>query len=84
MLIEKPKKSKFGNQCSGCGNCCAKEICAIGKEAFPHTENPCPGVVYAESRFWCKIVLTEKMAKMETLIANALGIGKGCCSDDAG
>jgi hypothetical protein len=77
-----PEKAKFGSPCSGCGNCCATEICGIGREAFPDAEPPCPGLAYFDNRLWCKFVLTEKMAEIEPLLATALGIGKGCCADD--
>jgi len=77
-----PKKSKFGTECSGCGSCCAAEICAVGKEAFPNAETPCPGLTYFDNRLWCKFVLIEEVAGLEPGITEMLGIGRGCCSDD--
>ena len=81
MEIIVPRKSKFGDPCSGCGMCCATEICGIGKEAFPDAETPCPGLTYFDNRVWCKFVLIETMAGLND-ITSALGVGKGCCGDD--
>ena len=77
-----PKKSKFGEPCSGCGTCCAAEICGIGKEAFPGVEDICPGLIYLDNRLWCKLILIEALVGL-TDIAEALGAGKGCCADDS-
>lgn len=77
-----PTKSKFGTPCSGCATCCGAEICGIGKEAFPDAEPPCPGLMYFDNRLWCKFVAAEELTGMEPQLAAALGIGKGCCSDD--
>ena len=79
-----PDKSSFGTTCSGCGTCCANEICALGREIYPNAVTPCPGLIYFESRLWCKFVVAEELAKLEPEIAQALGIGQGCCSDDWG
>lgn len=77
-----PNKSKFGAPCSGCGTCCGSEICVIGREAFPDAEAPCPGLIYTDNRLWCKLVIIEQLNGMNPEIASALGIGRGCCSDD--
>lgn len=77
-----PPKPRHGEPCNGCGLCCAAEVCEIGQMAFPGASAPCPGMLFDEGRFHCKLVLTEQMAGMEPLIARALGIGKGCDADD--
>ena len=82
MNIIIPEESKYGEPCSGCGTCCAAEICGIGKEAFPDAETPCPGLTYFDNRLWCKFVLIETAAGLSD-IASALGVGKGCCGDDS-
>jgi len=69
--VKIPTKSKFGTKCSGCGICCANEICAIGKEAFPTAEHPCPGLTYFDNRLWCRLVLIEKLTDIEPQIASA-------------
>lgn len=78
-MLDKPK---LGSPCNGCGVCCASEICTIGREAFPTAQAPCPGMLFDEGRFHCKLVLAERFSGMEPLLANALGIGKGCDADD--
>ena len=50
MDVIVPTKSKYGATCSGCGSCCAAEICAIGKEVYPDAEAPCPGLIYSDKR----------------------------------
>ncbi len=77
-----PDKPHQGSACNGCGFCCASEICKIGIKAFPGAAAPCPGMVFNDGRFACKLVLVERAAGMEPLIAAALGVGKGCCADD--
>jgi hypothetical protein len=82
MSDRAPPKPAYGAPCNGCGFCCAAQVCAIGRVAFPGAAAPCPGMLFDEGRFRCKVVLVEKAAGMEPLIATALGIGKGCDSDD--
>ena len=77
-----PDKAKFGTPCSGCGYCCGTEICLIGKEVFPNVEPPCPGLIYVDNRLWCKFVIVEEMHGLKPELTTALGIGKGCCTDD--
>lgn len=76
------EKPLFGMPCNGCGLCCQMEICAIGAAAFPKATAPCPALRFAGSNFRCAIVEAEAAAGMEPVIADALGIGRGCCSDD--
>ena len=80
-----PSKPKYGSPCNGCGMCCANEICGIGKIAYPDAVAPCPALVYSADRTHsiCAIVDTERRSGMEPLIARALGVGKGCDSDDS-
>lgn len=80
--LEFPPKPLFGSPCNGCGLCCRMEICPIGREAFPGASARCPGMLFDEGRFHCRLVLIEEAAGMEPLIARALGIGRGCCADD--
>lgn len=75
-------KPPFGMPCNGCGLCCQMEICAIGAVAFPKAAAPCPALRFTGSNFRCSIVETEAAAGMDPVIADALGIGRGCCSDD--
>ena len=76
------EKPLFGMPCNGCGLCCQMEICAIGMMAFPKATAPCPALRFAGSNFRCAIVEAEASTGAEPLIAAALGIGRGCCSDD--
>jgi len=82
MDIIIPTKSKYGATCSGCGSCCAAEVCLIGKEAYPDIKPPCPGLMYFNSRLWCRFVVAEGMAGLEPELASAIGIGRGCCATD--
>lgn len=77
-----PPKAAYGSPCNGCGMCCAAEVCAIGKLAFPEAEAPCPAMVFEDNRFYCGIVLAEQAAGLAPAVYEALGIGKGCCADD--
>ena len=81
-LARAPEKPAYGTPCNGCGLCCAVEVCAIGKIAFGEVPAPCPGMLFDEGRFHCKLVLVERLSGMAPRIATALGIGKGCDADD--
>lgn len=54
----------------------------LAAAAFPKATAPCPALRFAGSNFRCAIVEAEAAAGMEPVIADALGIGRGCCSDD--
>lgn len=85
MSHELPKKPAYGDPCNGCGFCCMIEVCAIGKEVYGKDQQaPCPALIKASGRTWCKFVLAEDMLREPSIIGNALGIGKGCCADDTG
>lgn len=77
-----PEKPIYGSPCNGCGYCCLAETCAIGNLAFPDHGGVCPALVMDEGRFFCGIVLAEQAAGIEPKVYEALGIGRGCCSDD--
>lgn len=80
--LAKNKKPKYGEKCNGCGLCCMMEVCAIGKEAYGKDQKaPCPALIHASNRHWCKFVLAEDLLRTEPIIQNALGIGKGCCAE---
>ena len=73
-----PEKPKFGDPCNGCGFCCAVELCSVAEMIFDDNTLPCPLLSFHDGRSWCKLVETEKIGKMEPLIADTLGIGLGC------
>jgi hypothetical protein len=75
-----PDQPATGSPCNGCGACCAAEVCAIGRMAMPNAQAPCPALRYGDGRVWCGLVLAEAASGMPTLIADALGIGRGCCA----
>ena len=82
---EMPVKPKFGSPCNGCGFCCKVEVCKIGVQAFGEDQQaPCPALVDDGKRYFCAFVLAEEKSELRHTphIANALGIGKGCCADD--
>ena len=79
-MLDKPK---FGSPCNGCGLCCKTEVCGIGKEFYGSQQQaPCPSLMFENGRYWCGFVLAEDLTRSASLIGNALGIGKGCDSDD--
>ena len=75
-------KPAFGSPCNGCGLCCKMEVCGIGQSVFPGATAPCPGLRFNGTAYRCAVVEAEAASGLPTLIADALGIGKGCCSDD--
>ena len=77
-----PSKPRMGEPCTGCGTCCASEVCKIGKAMFPEAEPPCPGLVYKDNRLWCKLVLTENLTDIERKVIK-LSLGIGCCCDSS-
>jgi len=82
---EWPIKPLLGEPCNGCGYCCANEICGVGKIAFPEAVAPCPALVYSADKTHsiCALVDMERRSGVDPIISAALGIGKGCCADDA-
>lgn len=76
-------KPRRGEPCNGCGLCCSIEVCAIGEKIFGDV-SPCPALKYADGRTYCELVLMEKdeNPRLPFMVHKALGIGKGCCSDD--
>ena len=78
--VEIPK-ARYGTPCNGCGLCCRLEVCGIGRMAFPDAQAPCPAIRFDGEKFRCAIVEMEAASGKEPLIAEAIGIGKGCCSD---
>lgn len=58
------------------------EVCAIGKHLFPEEEAPCPAIIYEDGIVRCGVVLAEKEMGKDLRIAEALGIGMGCCATD--
>ena len=78
-----PTKPAQAQPCNGCGFCCAAEVCQAGDLAGA-TSAPCEFMTFDDGRFWCFLVLTEKMAGMDPLIADALGVGGGCTVEDFG
>ena len=50
---------------------------------IPHfIKGPCPLIAYEEGKVRCGLVLAEQRSGMEPVLANTLGIGKGCDADD--
>lgn len=80
-IIPKPK---YGNACNGCGWCCHSAVCYLGQEAFKIKEEntPCPAMMFIDGKVRCGLVEAEKELDGEPLLAKALGIDKGCDSDD--
>lgn len=79
-----PPKPLAGSPCNGCGQCCAAELCEIGKILFDESSLPCPALASSPdgTRTVCSLVATEIHAGMETVLQTCLGIGLGCSMDD--
>lgn len=83
MVFEKPR---YGAPCNGCGYCCTKAVCDLGKEILgENAEGPCDLLTYKDGRYWCSLVLAERVlvdgGQAKPLLSDALGIGKGCDSE---
>jgi len=68
-------------KCVGCGYCCTKAPCLIGKEL--HGDKiPCPELLFAQGRHWCRWVMAQELIGEGEGVtaAKALDIGAGCCS----
>jgi hypothetical protein len=88
-----PEKPRKGEQCNGCGFCCAAERCPLAIELIGPGPGPCPALEFDEdnSRFWCGIVKNashytdiikpEYEAKFGFIIAG-LYFGTGCDAED--
>jgi hypothetical protein len=84
--LDKPGKML---PCNGCGLCCQEEVCDVGQEIFANPDKgiwldkgPCPGLVIRKGLYRCGLVLMEASVPIEKKLAEALGIGRGCCADD--
>ena len=64
--------------CKRCGYCCKHEICGVGQIVFGSIEPPCPALIKEGDIYSCAFVKAEQEFSVEPLIAEALGIGKGC------
>lgn len=80
-IIPKPE---YGSPCNGCGWCCHSAVCYLGQEAFKIKEEqtPCPAMMFIDNKVRCGLVIGEKVGGMSPMLHDALGIGKGCDSDD--
>lgn len=74
-------KPIYGAPCNGCGLCCRMEVCGIGKMAYPEASAPCPALRWDGNQHRCALIEMEAASGLEPLMAEALGIGKGCDSD---
>lgn len=54
--------------CVGCGYCCMKAMCSVGVREHGGDEGRCPYLVWENDRYWCYLVLTEKVSWKELFI----------------
>lgn len=53
------------------------------EQMIPHfIQGPCPLMDFVDGKVRCGAVLAEQKSENEPKIAEALGIGKGCCADE--
>lgn len=86
-----PAKPRKGEQCNGCGFCCAAELCDLAVECG-FASAPCPAMEFFAGRFWCGLASNPlryfpkmppaNVEPMRVLIATGLGFGRGCDADD--
>ena len=91
-VLPKPRK---GDTCNGCGMCCTVEPCALARKFLSCTRGPCMALEYEAGRTFCGLVrrpvhyLLNQEAQpsvtgaLQAHLANMLGLGIGCDSDDA-
>jgi hypothetical protein len=64
-------------ECTRCGKCCQEEICHIGKMAFGDIMLPCPALIKENNIYSCAFIKAENDFKLNPLLAQSLGIGRG-------
>lgn len=88
-----PVKPQSGEPCNGCGYCCSAEPCRIALDWLgADPEQACPALEYEGGRFHCGLIRRASHyldlpndwadAHLGSVIAGALGAGKGCDADD--
>lgn len=80
-----PSKPPYGDDCNGCGQCCAVQLCPVAAIAYGDDGPlPCPALVYLpeQKRTGCQLVIEEAKSGLPPRIANALGVGHGCGMED--
>lgn len=79
-----PDKPKYREPCNGCGQCCAAQLCEVGKMLFREDELPCPALKMSldGTRTVCALVATEIANDMLPILQASLGIGLGCTMED--
>lgn len=92
MSERAPEYPGYGKPCNGCGFCCAAQPCGLAEEFLGAKEGPCPAMEFADGRFRCGLVAHPSdylgfpdfgNELVGGMIAEALGIGKGCDSEIA-
>lgn len=84
------EKPRLGSPCNGCGMCCIVESCPLSVEHFGKLD-ACPALEKHGDRYACGLVTNASAylgspefgdAYIGRLVGDALGIGRGCDSDD--
>lgn len=87
-ILQKPT---FGSACNGCGYCCKEQACWISENLLQSTVAPCIALETDGERYFCGMVRNpshylqlkfDGNAMLQPMIFAALGVGKGCDSDD--
>ena len=68
----------MSNKCNGCGKCCESKMCEIGKHIYKTKKFPCPGLLYENGRYWCKIIKCMVKDKDRSFLESHMTIGFGC------
>lgn len=88
-----PSKPEYGQNCNGCGYCCAAQACPAALEYIsPEIVGACPALEYDGERFYCGLVRRPSLYMsllnnwadevLGSLFAQVIGIGVGCDTAD--
>lgn len=92
FVILSAQKPPHGAPCNGCGMCCQEEACGLSLDLLKSSAAPCVALEWSGGSYRCGLVVRpahylgapdydEVNDYLGALIANRLGVGRGCDSD---
>jgi hypothetical protein len=84
------QKPPEGTPCNGCGMCCQEQACMLSREYLDSSVAPCIALQFDGRLYRCGLVANPGRylgtpgwgdPALSPLFAEALGIGRGCCSN---
>lgn len=75
--------------CTNCGKCCREAVCKIGELILGCADLPCVALIERDGKWLCSYIVAEKEGidkglLTHDLIAQGLGVGKGCGYEEEG